>query len=288
MPEEGKSPGALKRAAAGAGRAGVKAVRGFWYGFAQPFRGARFIYLEHPGLVRFWIWPLVITLCVVAAVILSIVLWHDDLLALMWARPEGQGFWVGVQRVLRPIVQVLLFVMLLVAGLFAVYALSSPMAAPFNDMLSEEVERITRDSEPPRFSWRRLVRDLLLTLRLEAGKAAAYVLVMVPAFLLSLLFPVVGQIIYTIFGTLFTMIFFALDYTDWPLARRGLGVGRRVRILRAHSMRMAGLGTGVWLFLLIPFVGLLFMPAAVAGGTLLVLDLEAEGALEVQSPVSGL
>ena len=33
-------------------------------------------------------------------------------------------------------------------------------------------------------------------------------------------------------------------------------------------------GTGVWLFLFVPLVNLLFMPAAVAGGTLLFLELE--------------
>jgi uncharacterized protein involved in cysteine biosynthesis len=34
----------------------------------------------------------------------------------------------------------------------------------------------------------------------------------------------------------------------------------------------------VWLFLFIPLVNLLFMPAAVAGGTLLFLDVEAKRA----------
>jgi len=40
---------------------------------------------------------------------------------------------------------------------------------------------------------------------------------------------------------------------------------------------MFGFGTGVWLFLFIPFLNLFFMPAAVAGGTLLYLDLEGPG-----------
>jgi uncharacterized protein involved in cysteine biosynthesis len=53
----------------------------------------------------------------------------------------------------------------------------------------------------------------------------------------------------------------------------------RVRLLGRNFMRMMGLGTAVWLLLVVPFVGLLFMPAAVAGGTLLVLDIEDEGGL---------
>ncbi|MBW2263039.1 MAG: EI24 domain-containing protein, partial [Deltaproteobacteria bacterium] len=158
--------------------------------------------------------------------------------------------------------------------------LSSLFAAPFKDRLSEEVERIYKKKQAPPFSWRRFLRDLLLTVRLELGKSAVYVVIMAPSFLLSLFVPVIGQVLYTIFGYLLTIVFFAVDYTDWPLARRGRGVRERVRILRKHFVRMLGLGTGVWLFVFIPFVGLFFMPAAVTGGTLLVLDLEADGDLD--------
>ena len=101
-----------------------------------------------------------------------------------------------------------------------------------------------------------------------------------PTFIISLLIPVVGQIIYVVFGYLFTIVFFAVDYTDWPLARRGRGVRARLRLVRKYKARMLGLGTAVWLLLFIPVVGLFFMPAAVAGGTLLVLDMEDNGELD--------
>jgi CysZ protein len=254
-------------------------VRGFWWGFRQPFRGARFAYFTHPGLARIWIWPIAITIACIVGVAVAVWLWHDDLLRLVWSEPVGDGFWMDVQRVIRPVAQVLLLVLLAAIGLLVVYILSSLFSAPFKDRLSEEVELIYKQKQAPAFSWDRLVRDLLLTLRLELGKTALYLVIMVPSFLLSLLVPVVGQVLYTIFGYLLTIVFFAVDYTDWPLARRGLGVRERARILRKSFVRMLGLGTGVWLFVFIPFVGLFFMPAAVTGGTLLVLDLEADGDL---------
>ena len=43
------------------------------------------------------------------------------------------------------------------------------------------------------------------------------------------------------------------------------------------EQKVFGFGTGVWLFLFIPLLNLLFMLAAVAGGTLMFLDLEGEG-----------
>jgi len=276
----GRTARDVARAGRGAGRTAVTAVRGFWWGFRQPFRGARFAYFTHPGLARIWIWPIVITIACIAGVAVAAWLWHDDLLGLMWGEPVGEGLWAQAQRVLRPAAQVLFLLLLAALGILLVNLLSSLFAAPFKDRLSEEVERIYRQKQAPPFSWSRLGRDLLLTVRLELGKSALYVVIMVPAFLLSLLVPVVGQVLYAVFGTLLTIIFFAVDYTDWPLARRGRGVRERSRIIRKHFVRMLGLGTGVWLFVFIPFVGLFFMPAAVTGGTLLVLDLEADGDLD--------
>ena len=263
-----------------AGRAGAAAVKGFWSGFTYPFRGARLVYFKSPGLVRYWIWPILITMICFAGVFAAALVWNDDLLELFWTVPSGDGFWIGLQKVLRPVVQGILFLALIVAGFFAIYLVTSIFAAPFNDMLSEEVERISRGKEPPPFSLARLGRDLLMTARLELTKALLYAVVMLPSFFLSLLLPIVGEVLYAVFGYFFTIVFFAVDYTDWPLARRGRGVRRRLGLLRRNFVRMAGLGTAVWLFVLIPIVGLFFMPAAVAGGTLLVLDMEDEGALD--------
>ncbi len=286
----GDVPPAQKRGISGLGRGvvavgtaparqGVKVAKGFWYGFAFPWKGARMVYLSHLGLIHIWIWPVLITMACIAAVGLSVYYLHDDLLAWIWSAPEGEGFWVSAARVARPVVQVLIFLVLLILGILTVYLVSSVLAGPFNGWLSEEVERIVKGTEPPPFSFKGLMNDLLLTIRLEGGKALVYCLVMGPMFVLSLLIPVVGQALYSVFGVLFTMTFFSVDYTDWPLARRGHGARARLRLVRAHFLRMFGLGVGVWLLLIIPFLNLLFMPAAVAGGTLMVLDLEAEGRL---------
>jgi CysZ protein len=86
----------------------------------------------------------------------------------------------------------------------------------------------------------------------------------------------VGQFVYSVAGSAFTVAYLALDYVDWPAARRGLGVGERVAFFRKNALPMLGFGAGVWVFLFVPFLNLLFMPAAVAGGTRLFLDLIGE------------
>jgi len=61
---------------------------------------------------------------------------------------------------------------------------------------------------------------------------------------------------------------------DWPAARRDATLGDRVETVKKHVRPLVGLGIGVWFLVHVPFVNLLFMPAAVAGGTLLFLDLD--------------
>ena len=94
-----------------------------------------------------------------------------------------------------------------------------------------------------------------------------------------------GQVVYTVFAFGLTATYFALDYIDWPASRRDRAVRERLRMVRRHLPTMLGFGTGVWVLLFIPFVNLFFMPAAVAGGTLLFLDVDGS-ATGASAPVA--
>ena len=58
------------------------------------------------------------------------------------------------------------------------------------------------------------------------------------------------------------------DFFDYPLARRGLSFKERKSLAFKSKWRILGLG----LWLLIPFVQILFLPMAVSGGTMLGLE----------------
>jgi uncharacterized protein involved in cysteine biosynthesis len=293
---------AAARRAAGVPKA---TVVGFWKGLAYPFRGAKLVFFEHPGLVRFWGIPILITGALLVAVLWGGWAWHEDVTNLVWADPadaagellksfpeagkekpelgdkrleRAGGLWVEAGHWAHTALEILVLLLLWAVGLVLVVFLTNVVAAPFNDLLSEEVEHLLIGKKGPDFSLKILVRDSVRTVGLEAVKMVLYLAVMVPLYLLSLLLPGIGQVIYTIFAFLFTAFYFAIDYVDWPASRRNRGVGYRFGMLRAHFLPMFGFGTGVWLFLFIPLVNLLFMPAAVAGGTMLFLDLEGETA----------
>jgi CysZ protein len=244
-------------------------------GFAYPVRGFA-ILSRHPGLARYWLPPIFITFgALVVSVVLTIA-YSDDLTDLLWkpaAQTGASGFLIGVAHGLLHALSFVLGLGLLVV---VCIALSTLLAAPFNDALSEAIEIREQGRAAPPFSLSALVREVARTVRVELLKLCVYVSVMGPLLVASWVLPGVGQVLYVAFGALFTTAYLAFDYIDWPASRRGLGIRDRLGVLRERPLRMLGFGTGVWMCLFVPLLNLAFMTLAVAGGTRLFLDLESE------------
>lgn len=273
------------KSAASAAIAAPKALSvGYWSGLKYPFKGMRFIYGQHPELAKIWIFPIIITLGFLILLFLGSNEFHAALTNMMWEEPTGDGFGASIGRFFHGFVEILVWLLMMVAGLLIVVVTSTVVAAPFNDALSEAVECIVTGTEPKPFSLGVVLRDTVRTVGLELLKLLLYALVMVPLFLASLVVPVVGQILYTVFGFFFTATYFAIDYVDWPASRQNRGIGYRLELIRQNFLPMLGFGSGVWLCLFIPLVNLLFMPAAVAGGTLLFLDLQLASRSQSSEP----
>jgi len=242
-------------------------VRGFLY----PLRGLS-ILRRHKGLARFWLPPIVLTTAALATSITFAVRHYDDAVELLWRTPV-QANWVV--SALHGLLSVVAFVVGIGLAMVVSVLFANLIAAPFNDALSETVEELETGQPAPPFSFARLVRDLARTLRVELGKLLLYAAIMVPLWLLSWLVPGIGQLLYLVVGSLFTAIYFAIDYTDWPASRRGMALRERARYLRVRPLMTLGFGFAVGLCLFVPILNLCFMPLAVAGGTRLFLDLEA-------------
>lgn len=243
-------------------------VRGLLY----PLRGLS-ILRRHPGLVRFWLPPILLTGAALIASLVFAVRYHDDALNLVWRAPHGDGFSETVLSLLHGALRVLaLFVGVGLAMLVSV-VLANLFAAPFNDALSEAVEELETGQPVPPFTFVRLLRDLARTLRLELTKLLLYLAVMAPVWLLSWLLPGIGHVLYLAFAALFTALYFAVDYIDWPASRRGYSWRQRIALLRVRPLLTLGFGFAVAGCLFVPLLNLCFMPLAVAGGTRLFLDL---------------
>ncbi len=251
----------------------------FFQGVAYSFYGYRIV-RRHPELARYWVWPIVLTFCALSTGLYLAVRMHDELTAWMWTEPVRAGAFGYVLSALHSVLEVVVF---LLSALFAVVlssALSSVMAAPFNDALSEAIERREGGNSAVSFAWSRVLRDLSRTLRVELFKLVLYLAVIVPSWFASFLFPGIGHAVHLAFSAVVTAFYLAIDYVDWPASRRGYGLRARLALFQRAPLLMLGFGFSLSALLFVPFLNLFLMPIAVAGGTRLFLDLtKAEHAL---------
>ncbi|MFW2388651.1 MAG: EI24 domain-containing protein [Polyangiales bacterium] len=256
----------------------VKSPIGFARGISYALRGMRFVYFQHPKLARYWIFPVLITGCALVAVFYGAGSYNEDVGAAVWSLfPESwndvSGWVGGLLSALRWVIEVIAGILITLLGLVLVLILSSVVAAPFNDALSEAVENILTGEKAPPFSFSHMLADVARTIRLELGKALLYLVIVGPMLLASFFIPGVGQVV-SLVGFALTAVYLGIDYVDWPAARRDWSVRDRIAFTRRQLPAVAGFGAGVWVLLFIPLVNLLFMPAAVAGGTMLFLALQ--------------
>jgi len=251
----------------------------FVQGLLYPLRGLA-ILRRHPGLVRYWLPPIVLTGAALIASLVFALRHYDEAVELVWRTPQGQGFGEGVLTVLHWLLSA--FALLVGVGLamLASVVLANLFAAPFNDALSEAIEELETGRPAPPFSFVRLLADLARTVRLELTKLLLYAAVMGPLLVVSWLLPGIGQLLYMVFAALFTALYFAVDYIDWPASRRGYDWRQRISLLRVRPLLTLGFGIAVAACLFVPLLNLCFMPLAVAGGTRLFLDLYAYAARE--------
>lgn len=253
------------------------ATPGFLSGLTYPLRGMRFVFRTHPGLARYWIVPVVITFVAFVALVTLLLRHHTGLAASVWQPPTTDGSIGWVMTVLHIVFDWLLAIVVFALGGVGILLASSVVAAPFNDALSAAVERLEGTLTTNATTLTDFARDIARSVALELAKLVLLAAVMLPLFALNLAMPVVGGPLIAIVGPLISVSYIAIDYTDWPAARRGVGLGGRVLLFRRHTRPLIGFGVAAWALLLVPGLNLLLMPACVAGGTLLYLDLEVRG-----------
>ncbi|WP_263144035.1 sulfate transporter CysZ [Pseudomonas sp. RIT-PI-AD] len=217
--------------------------------------------IMRPGLRGLVLLPLTLNLVLFVGLILVAVRafggWVD---ALMPNLPAWLAF---LQYVLWPLFVVLVLVILF----FTFTLLANIIAAPFNGFLAEKVEVVARgrDDFPP-FSWGELLAMVPRTLKRELRKLTYYLPRALVLLILTLI-PVVN-LVATPLWILFGIWMMAIQYIDYPADNHKLSWDEMLAWLREKRWRSLGFGGAVYLALLVPFVNILMMPAAVAGATL--------------------
>lgn len=214
-----------------------------------------------PGLRLFVLLPLTLNLLLFIAMIGFAMRefsgWVD---AFMPSLPDWASF---LEYLIWP-----LFVALVVLLVFFSFTMiANIIAAPFNGFLAEKVEVVVRgqDDFPP-FSWAELVAMVPRTIGRELRKLG-YFLPRAAGLLILSFIPMVN-LVSTPLWFVFGIWMMAVQYIDYPADNHKLGWNEMLAWLREKRWQSLGFGGSVYLALLIPFVNIVMMPAAVAGATL--------------------
>jgi len=237
----------------------------FVQGFNAVFSSFRVV-SEHRGLLKYFIVPFLLNI-----IILSSIFYFSYTTIEPWLSGLVDcGSWIC--RVLQCLIAPLL---ILVLGLLTILIYSvagSIITAPFNDFLSMGVEkRITGAAFDEPFSIAALFDDVR---RITANTVKLLFLLLGVNILLIVInvIPFLGNFIYSVLSFLSTAFFLGFQFFDFPLERRRLGFGDKMRIAWRYRMMVCGLGAGFFIISWIPLAGFLGLNAGTIGATVLFID----------------
>ncbi len=235
-------------------------VRGAGY----VWRGLRIVF--RPGLRRFAVAPVLVSVVVFAAVVVIAMRGFDVLVEHLL--PAADVWW---QAVLHALMWVFFALTTVLVVYFCFTIVANLIAAPFNGWLAEAVERQLTgigDSRAPGLA--RLLKDMPRALLNELRKFLYYLTRLLPVLILFWLPG--AQILAPLVWVLVISWLLAVEYVDYPMSNRGHLLKDVRRYLADRRMLSLGFGAMTLALTLVPVVNLVIMPAAVAGATALWLE----------------
>lgn len=219
--------------------------------------------IARPGLRRYVVFPLLVN---VAGLIALIYYGAQQLQRLIEAMVAWLPSWLDwLSWLLWPLFAVA--AVLIVVWGFSL--LANLVAAPFNGLLAEAVERRVTGAEPAGAGggWRRLPRELASALYGELRKLGYFAVRALPMLLLFVIPGVnaAAPLLWLVFGAWML----ALEYMDFPMGNHGLAFPRQRRLMAGRRLLGVGFGASVMLALAVPLLQFVVIPAAVAGATLM-------------------
>jgi CysZ protein len=230
---------------------------------SNPARGAGFMLqglrlITRPGLRRFVLVPLAVNIVIFAGAIWGGAAWFAVLMERLEASVPDWLNWLD--WLLWPIFALALLVIVF----YGFTLVANLIAAPFNGLLAEKTEALlTGRPLADAGDYRKLVKELPVTLLEETRKLLYALLWTLPFLVLAFVVPLVGPLIWF----LFTAWMLAVQYSDFPMGNHGLRFRTMRATLRRRRTLSLGFGAAAVGMTMVPVLNFVVMPAAVAGAT---------------------
>ncbi|WP_134766232.1 EI24 domain-containing protein [Nocardioides sp. 1609] len=238
-------------------------VRDFGYGAQCLGRGWRLL-RTRPRLLVLGMVPAFLVFCVLAVAFVLLLLNVVSIAA--WLTPFADG-WVDP---LRSLVRVLLAVLIVVASVLLWTATFTGLTLTVGDPFYERIWRATEEmiGPVPLGDGLGFWRSALDGLKLAAVGLSFSVLVLLSGFI-----PVIGPVLGIILGLTLSGRMLARELISRALEARGMDAAAQKELLRPYRRSVLGFGVVTQACFFVPLGGVLVMPVAVAGATVLAREI---------------
>ncbi|MBN1910970.1 MAG: EI24 domain-containing protein [Pirellulales bacterium] len=230
----------------------------FWEGLSSPWNGCRYMWRQ-PGLWRFGLKPFLANLLVSAVFLVVLVgIVGYSLVTLHTYYSDG---WLG--WALEVLVAVLVLIVAMGISFVVWLILQDIFCGHYYAKLAEQVE-LQLGMKPED------IRDVSVVHQLrDTFSDVAFLLGVNGGFLLLNFVPGIGSAIGAAGSYYFTCMTLGCDFLEHPLSLRGKRRSERLAFARRHRAHTLGLGTGVAVVSLVPFLNAVLLTTAVTGAVLL-------------------
>lgn len=234
-------------------------------GMGYFFKGFDLIQLK--GIRRFVLIPLLINLLFFSVAFYFIYIELEHYIAMLTGWLPSWLNWLS--SVIWPFAVVT--VLIIFSFIFSTAA--NWLAAPFNGLLSEKIELMLLQNKPLNESAVNgviidIVKDIPRTLSRELQKLTYYLPRAIGFFILLLILPIVGQVLWF----LFVAWMMAIQYKDYPFDNHKIPFSEMKREIQQRKGLTYSFGISVTIFSMLPIVNLIVMPVAICGATALWVD----------------
>ncbi|WP_249963450.1 sulfate transporter CysZ [Histophilus somni] len=216
--------------------------------------------IRQRGLRRFVVMPILLNILLLSGLLWLFInrfsTWLESMITFI---PDWLS-WLSM------ILLILAVLMLLSIFYFMFTTLSGFIAAPFNALLAEKVEKMLTGESPTEGSAVDFLKDIPRMLKRELQKLT-YSLPRIIALSLLSFIPFIGQSIIPILAFLFTVWMMTIQYCDYPFDNHKVPFQHmKTELGQKHTLTLT-FGTLVTLCTFIPLINLLIIPVAVCGAT---------------------
>lgn len=237
-------------------------MNNFIYGFFYPLRCIK-LFFRYPKLIFYSIAPMIINSVIYGAIFFYTYDYITGRSSDIFMTLSQNGLFF---ELIKFFLKVFSLILVLLICYLAFIIFGGIISAPFNELMSKLIEEKLYPGQMAPVQDTGFVKEAVVSIKEELKKILFYLSFLIPVLLLNLI-PMIGNTLSLISGTLFSFYYNALDYMDYPMSRRNIKFGKKLKAINSEKTVSAGFGAVAFILTFLPVINVILNPLLVVSGT---------------------